>query len=239
MKQRAAAGPIRVLVVDDHPVVRAGVRTLLADAADISVVGEAGDGIQAVEEARRWRPRVILMDLRLPELTGVEATRRILAAQPEIGIVVLTSPDAEAEVLSAIQAGALGYLAKTSPQTEFLDGIRRVARGEAWLPPHLTRRLLAHFRSPPGAATVESLTPRERDVLELLARGASNRKIAGRLGVAEITVRTHVSHILGKLNVSNRVEAALHALQTGLVPLNALESATTEAGTFDRAAGLG
>jgi len=218
MKRRGPDGPIRVLVVDDHPVVRVGVRTLLEPAADIEIVGEAVDGEQAIVETRRRRPHVVLMDLRLPEIAGVEATRRILAAQPEIGVIALTSPDAEREVLSAIQAGALGYLAKTSPQTEFLEAIRQVAQGDAWLPPHLTRRLLGQIRRP-GPPAVEPLTPREHEVLGLLARGASNRKIAGRLGVAEITVRTHVSHILGKLGVSNRVEAALHALQAGLVPL--------------------
>lgn len=208
--------PIRVLVVDDHFVVRAGVCALLADVADIAVVGEAGDGRQAVEEARRCNPQVILMDLRLPEIDGVEATRQILATQPEVGIVVLTSADAEAEVLSAVKAGALGYLAKTSRKEEFLEAIRRIAHGEAWLPPHLTRRLLTHLKPRPAA---ETLTGREHDVLKLLARGWSNREIAREIGVAEITVRTHVSHILGKLGVSNRVEAALHALRSGMVPL--------------------
>jgi DNA-binding NarL/FixJ family response regulator len=210
--------PIRVLVVDDHFVVRAGVCALLAGAADIAVVGEAEDGLRAVEEARRCEPQVILMDLKLPEVDGVEATRRILATQPKVGIVVLTSADAEAEVLTAVEAGALGYLAKTSQQEEFVEAIRRVARGEIWLPAHLTRRLLAHLKPRPVEAA-EALTGRELEVLRLLARGGSNREIARELGVAEITARTHVSHILAKLGVSNRVEAALHALRVGLVPL--------------------
>ncbi len=217
-----AVEPIWVLVVDDHPVVRVGVRALLADAADIEVVSEAEDGNQAIEKATRHEPHVILMDLRLPGLAGVEATRRILAAQPDIGIVALTSPDAEPEVLSAIEAGARGFLAKTSRKAEFVEAIRRVACGEAWLPPQLTRRLLGHFRPGSVAGAAEALTPREHEVLELLARGAANREIACQLAIAEITVRTHVSHILDKLGVSNRVEAALHALQAGLVPLNAL-----------------
>jgi len=220
--------------VDDHPVVRAGVRSLLAGAADVEVVGEAEGGNQAVEEARRHDPDVILMYLRLPRVTGIEATRRILAGQPEIGIVALTSPDAELEILSAIEAGARGFLAQTSRKAEFLEAIRRVAQGEAWLPPHLTRRLLGHFQTRPAAAAVEALTPREHEVLERLARGVSNREIAGQLGVAEITVRTHVSHILGKLGVSNRVEAALHALQMGLVPLDALESAAQDVDRVER-----
>jgi two-component system, NarL family, response regulator LiaR len=209
--------PIRVLVVDDHFVVRKGVCALLADAEDILVVGEAGDGRQAVEEAARCAPEVILMDLNLPELDGVEATRRILMAQPEVRIVVLTSADMEGEVLTAIQAGALGYLAKTSQRQDFLTAIREVFHGEAWLPPRLTRKLLAHLQTPPaGAGTADFLTGRESEVMSLLARGWSNRRIARELEISEVTVRTHVSHILGKLGVSNRVEAALHALRSGL-----------------------
>lgn len=211
--------PIRVLVVDDHFVVRKGVCALLADAGDIAVVGEAGDGREAVEQARRLGPQVILMDLRLPEINGVEAIRAILAEQPETGIVVLTATGVEAEVLAAIEAGALGYLAKTSERADFLNAIRRVAQGEAWLPPHLTRRLLTHLKLRPAPEAAEPLTEREREVLGLLARGWSNRNIARELNIAEITVRTHVSHILGKLGASNRVEAALHALRAGLVPL--------------------
>lgn len=191
---------------------------MLADAEDIAVVGEAGDGRQAVEEAARHAPQVILMDLNLPEIDGVEAIRRILAAQPTIGIVVLTGADMEAEVLPAIRAGALGYLAKTSQRQEFLEAIREVSRGEAWLPPRLTLKLLAHLQTPPaGAGTQSPLTDRESEVLALLARGWSNRRIAGKLAIAEVTVRTHVSHLLDKLGVSNRVEAALHALRLGLV----------------------
>ena len=236
---RQPTAPIRVLVVDDHPVVRAGVRCLLADADDGVVAGEAADGRQAVAEAERRKPHVILMDLRLPELAGVEATRRILAAQPEVAVVVLTSPDAEAEVLAAIEAGALGYVAKTAERTDFRDAVRRVARGEAWLPPDLTRTVLAHLRPHAGTVAVEPLTPREHEVLELLARGSSNRKIAARLGIAEITVRTHVGHILGKLGVSNRVEAALYALQRGLVPLKALEAGGPPARELDGGAAAG
>lgn len=209
-----AREPIRVLIVDDHFVVRAGVHTLLKGVADIEVVGEAEDGRQAVEEAKRCSPDVILMDLRLPHLDGVEATRRILAAQPGVGIVLLTTMDAETDVLTAIEAGAMGYVAKTSRKEEFLEAIRSIARGEAWLPPRLTRRLLTHLKPRPAP---EMLTQRERAVLALLARGWSNREIARELGVTDITVRTHVSHVLGKLGVNNRVEAALHALRSGLV----------------------
>ncbi|HKI02563.1 MAG TPA: response regulator transcription factor [Thermoanaerobaculia bacterium] len=209
-------GTIRVLVVDDHFVVRAGVCNLLSSVADIELVGEAADGWQAVEEAERCAPDVILMDLRLPLLGGVEATRQILAAQPGVGIVILTTTDAEADVLAAVEAGAVGYVSKSSPKEELLEAIRSIARGEAWLPPHLTRRLLNHLKPRQGQ---EVLTGREQDVLNLLARGWSNREIARELGVTDITVRTHVSHVIGKLGVSNRVEAALHALRAGLVPM--------------------
>jgi DNA-binding NarL/FixJ family response regulator len=210
--------PIKVLVVDDHFVVRKGVCALLADAEDIVVVGEAGDGRQAVEEAARCAPQVVLMDLDLPEIDGAEATRRILAAQPTVAILILTGADMDAEILTAIQAGALGYLAKTAQRQEVLEAIREVCRGGVWLPPRLTRKLLAHLQTPPaGAGTLNPLTDRESEVLGLLARGWSNRRIAEKLSVAEVTVRTHVSHVLDKLGVSNRVEAALHALRLGLV----------------------
>jgi DNA-binding NarL/FixJ family response regulator len=207
---------VRVLVVDDHFVVRAGVCSLLSGVTDIEVIGDAEDGWQAVEEARRCAPDVILMDLRLPQIDGVEATRRILAAQPEVGILILTTPDAEAEVLTAVEAGALGYVAKTAGKEELLDAIRSIARGEIWLPPHLTRRLITHLKPRPALG---GLTSREQDVLVLLAQGWSNRDIGRKLGVTDITVRTHVSHVLGKLGVHTRVEAALHALRAGLVPM--------------------
>jgi DNA-binding NarL/FixJ family response regulator len=204
---------IRVLVVDDHFVVRKGVCALLADAEGIAVAGEAGDGEQAVAEARRLRPQVILMDLRLPGLDGVAATRAILAEQRETAVVALTGTDVEDEVLAAVEAGALGYLAKTSPREDFLEAIRRVAQGDAWLPAGLTRRLVTRLKPRP-AKVLEPLTGRESEVLALIARGWSNRRISRELSISEVTVRTHVSHILGKLGVSNRVEAALHALRS-------------------------
>lgn len=212
--------PIRVLVVDDHFVVRKGVYALLAGVEDIAVVGEAGDGKQAVDEAGRCAPQVILMDLKLPELDGVEAIRQILSVRPETRIVVLSSADAEAEVVPALLAGALGYLAKTSSREDFLTAIRQVSRGDAWLSPRLASVLLAHSkqdsaRRRPGI--LRQLTHRELEVLSLLARGWSNQSIARELSVAEVTVRSHVSHIFDKLDVSNRTEAALHALRSGLV----------------------
>lgn len=211
--------PIRVLVVDDHFVVRKGACALLMDADDIVVVGEGGDGREAVELARRLRPQVILMDLKLPELGGVEAIQQILAEQPETGILVLTAYGLEAQVLAAVEAGALGYLAKTAEREELLTAIRRVGHGELYLPASLTRQVLTHLRSRPSKITAAALTAREEEVLRLVARGWSNRKIAGELNVSEVTIRTHLSHILDKLDVSSRVQAALYALRSGLVSL--------------------
>lgn len=199
--------------------IREGVRSLLAHAPDIEVVGEARDGPEAVDHAQRSAAQVILIDLALPGLDGVEAIRRILAAQPEVGIVALADAEGETQIVAALEAGASGFLAKTCPPADFTNAIRRVAGGEAWLPWALTRRLLVHVGSGSDEATAETLTAREREVLGLLACGASNREIARELCIAEITVRTHVGRILGKLEVDNRVEAALYAVRRGLAPL--------------------
>lgn len=207
--------------MDDHFVVRTGVRALLHGASDITVAGEAEDGREAVAQASRLKPQVILMDLKLPVLDGVEAIREILAEQPDTGIVVLTGSDADAAVLAAVEAGALGYLAKSSERDELLAAIRRVARGETWLPAPLTRKLLAYLKPGPSGAA-ETLTERETAVLRLLARGATNLQIAETLNIAAVTVRTHVSHILGKLGARNRVEAVLHALRSGAASLEEL-----------------
>lgn len=214
---------MRVLIVDDHPVVRSGVRALLAATPEVEVIGEAADGLEAVEAVERHRPDVVLMDLRMPKLGGTEATRRILASRPRTGVVILTSPDSEEEVVAALEAGALGYLAKTAPQSDFLAALRTVHRGEAWLPAGLTRRILGRLRPAASGPAVEELTRREFEVFELLASGLANGEIADRLGIAEITVRTHVSHLFAKLGVSNRVQAALHAWRRGLVPPQATE----------------
>ncbi len=203
---------IRVLVVDDHLVVRKGVCALLARAAGIVVAGEAGDGRQAIAEARRLRPELILMDLKMPDLDGVAATRAILAEQPEAAIVMLSGTDKEDEVRAAVEAGALGYLVKTSPKEDFVEAIRRAAKGGSWLPARFTRPLAAQPSHP--VPNAQPLTGRERQVLEMLSRGWSNRRISQECLIAEITVRTHVSHIFAKLGVRNRVEAALYVLRS-------------------------
>lgn len=209
--------PLQVLVVDDHFVVRKGICALLADVEGIVVAGEAADGQQAIAEARHLRPQVILMDLRLPSLDGVEATRAILAELPETAVIALSGFDAEDEVLAAVKAGALGFLAKTSPPEDFVQVIRQVAQGGSWLPPRQTRRLVTRLGARPAPPVARPLTGREREVLKMLARGWSNRRISQELSISEITVRTHVSNVLDKLGVHNRVEAALHALSCGLV----------------------
>jgi DNA-binding NarL/FixJ family response regulator len=202
---------LRLLIVDDHLVVRKGVVALLTGTEGIAVVGEAADGEQAITQARLLRPGVILMDLGLPGLDGIAATRAILAEHPETAIVALTEPDREDQVLAAIDAGAVGYVPKTSTREDFLTAIRQVAQGGTWWPAHFTRSLLDRRRQSPAP---EPLTEREREVLQRIAQGWSNRQIAQDLAIAEITVRTHVSHIFGKLGVSNRVEAVLHVLRS-------------------------
>lgn len=214
-------GPIRVLVVDDHLVVRKGIRALLATEPDIEVVGEARDGAEAVGEATRLRPDVILMDLVMPHMDGIAAIEHILASQPEARIMVLTSFDADDKVFPAIRAGALGYTLKDFGPAELIHAIKRVHRGESSLHPAIARRVLQELAQPPQRPpTTEPLSEREVEVLRLVAHGESNQQIAVALGISEGTVRTHVSNILSKLHVASRTQAALYALREGLASLN-------------------
>jgi NarL family two-component system response regulator LiaR len=216
--------PIRVLIVDDHTIVRKGIRALLATEPDIQVVGEAQDGQEAITEAKRLYPDVVLMDLVMPVMSGPEAIRYIVAHHPDIHILVLTSFADVDKVLPAIKAGALGYLLKDSGPDELLRAIRQVYRGNSSLHPAIARKLLqeivmpANQQDPPPQQS--PLTDRENDVLQLVAHGQSNQDIAEKLAISEATVRTHVSHILTKLGLSSRTQAALYALRIGLASLD-------------------
>jgi NarL family two-component system response regulator LiaR len=211
---------IRVLVIDDHAIVRKGICALLATEADIEVVGEAKDGREAVATAKQLQPDVILMDLVMPELDGLEATRRILAAQPEVRVLVLTSFTGDDKVFPAIRAGAQGYLLKDSSPDELIQAIHQVYRGEASLDPSVARRVLQEFSQPSSRSETDPLTEREAEVLQLVAQGCSNREISEHLGISNATVRSHMSSILAKLKLSSRTQAAIYALRQGLASLN-------------------
>ena len=218
--------PIRVLLTDDHAIVRKGVRALLATEKDIEVIGEAGSGAEAVAQAEALHPDVILMDLVMPELDGIEATRQITSRTPNSHVLVLTSFAADEKVFPAIKAGALGYLLKDSGPEELVGAIRKVHRGEPSLEPSIARKVLMELSNPPKQQpfTVDPLTEREFDVLRLIAKGCSNKEIALKLSVSELTVRTHVSNILCKLHLASRTQAALYALQKGITSLEDIPS---------------
>lgn len=203
---------IRVLVADDHPIVRSGIVALLATAADIDVVGEASDGLEAVALANSLEPDVVLMDLRMPGIEGDEATARIVAASPRTRVVILTTYESDASILTAIEAGASGYLLKAAPQDEILAGVRSVARGEVALAPSIAAMLVTRVARP----TV-TLSPRETEVLALVAQGESNPAIAKALFVSEATVKTHLLHVFEKLGVKDRTRAVTRAMELGLL----------------------
>jgi NarL family two-component system response regulator LiaR len=213
--------PIKVLVVDDHLIVRKGIRALLATEPDIQVIGEATNGKEAIAQTEQLAPDVILMDLVMPEMDGIEAIGHITQQNAEARIVVLTSFATDEKVFPAIKAGALGYLLKDSDPEELVHAIRRVYRGESSLHPTIARKLLQELSRPPQRPpTTEPLTEREVAVLKLIAQGLSNQDIADELVISEATVRTHVSNILGKLHLASRTQAALYALREGLASLD-------------------
>jgi DNA-binding NarL/FixJ family response regulator len=215
---------VRVVVADDQQLVRAGFRVLVDSAPDLQVVGEAGDGAEAVELARRERPDVVLMDIRMPTMDGLEATRRIAADELLAGVrvLVLTTFDLDEYVYRALRVGASGFLLKDTPPAELLAAIRVVAAGDALLAPSVTRRLIEEFARRPEPAAVApaalaALTDREREVLALVARGLSNAELAGRIHVSAATAKTHVSRILAKLQARDRAQLVMLAYETGLV----------------------
>ncbi len=214
---------IRILLADDHELLRGGLRTILGAQDDMEIVGEAADGAEAVEAALSLHPDIVLMDIRMPRLDGIEATRRLRAHGPKPAVLVLTMFDLDEYVYEALRAGAGGFALKDAAPRQLVEAVRTVAAGEALLAPALTRRLVERYvrTPPPGVAASANrfaeLTEREREVLALVARGLSNGEIAGRLFLSEATVKTHVGRVLGKLDLRDRVQAVVLAYETGLV----------------------
>ena len=215
---------IRVLVADDQSMVRAGFRMLLSQEQDIEVVAEASNGLEAVDKAARFRPTVALMDIRMPELDGLQATRRILAADGAARILILTTFDLDEYVYEALRAGASGFVLKDDPPEQLLAAIRTVAGGDALLSPSITKRVIKQFTRithPTPPKQLDDLTERELDVFRLIARGHSNAEIGQELYISDTTVKTHITHILQKLDLRDRVQAVVLAYETGLFDTNA------------------
>jgi len=210
---------IRVLIADDHGIVREGLRAVIGSEPDMEVVGEAATGKEVLERATELRPDVILMDIQMPQINGIEATRRILGTNPGVGVVVLTMFEDDDSVFSAMRAGARGYVLKGAPPSEILKVLRAVADGEAYFGPEIARRLMDFFSTPRFASREETfpeLTTREVEILDLIAQGHTNAKIAARLFVSPKTVGNHISHIFTKLQVADRAHAIIRAREAGL-----------------------
>jgi DNA-binding NarL/FixJ family response regulator len=215
---------IRTLVADDQSMVRAGLRMLLNSEPDIEVVAEAGNGKDAVAQAGRFHPDVVLMDIRMPEMDGIEATKRILAATPEARVLILTTFNLDEYLFDALRAGASGFVLKDDPPEQLIAAVRTVAAGDALLSPAITRRVIAQFtrhRRRPRPPAIESLTARELEVYQLIARGYSNTEIGTELYIGDTTVKTHVTRLLQKLGVRDRAQAIVLAYQTGLFDADA------------------
>jgi DNA-binding NarL/FixJ family response regulator len=212
-----ATTPVRVLIVDDHPVFRDGLRSLVERAPDLELAGEAETGGEAIALAASSRPAIVLMDLRLPDLSGIEATRRIVQADGSIGVVVITMSEDDESLFSAMRAGARGYIPKDADSDEILQAIRAAAMGEVIFGASIAHRLMTFFSTGrPAVAAFPELTEREREILELIAAGRSNGEIAARLAIAQKTVRNHVANVLNKLQVVSRSEAIVRAREAGL-----------------------
>ena len=219
-----SAAPIRVFVVDDQALVRAGFRMLLSREEDIEVVAEAQDGLEAVEKAARFNPHVVLMDIRMPDLDGLEATRRILAANGDARILILTTFDLDEYVYQALRAGASGFVLKDDPPEQLLAAVRTVAAGDGLLSPTVTKRVINEFSRMPNPVApkgLDELTARELEIFRLIARGLSNAEIGSELFITDTTVKTHVTHVLQKLGLRDRVQAVVLAYQSGLVEADA------------------
>jgi DNA-binding NarL/FixJ family response regulator len=211
---------IKVLLADDQDLVRAGFRMILETQPDIEVVGEASDGVEAVTATRRVQPDVVLMDIRMPKLDGLQATSRLMAAGSAARVLILTTFDLDDYIYQALATGASGFLLKNAPPEQLISAVRVVAAGDALLSPSITRRVIEQFaRLPPpgGTDALAGLTAREREVLTLIARGLSNAEIAAELFVSDATVKTHVAHLLAKLQLRDRVQAVVLAYESGLV----------------------
>jgi DNA-binding NarL/FixJ family response regulator len=220
MSERSEPSTIRVMIVDDHPVVRNGLIGMFEGEAGFEVVGDAGDGAEAVRRAGALAPDVILMDLRMPEMDGVTAISTLAAAGSRARVLVLTTYDTDSDVLSAIEAGATGYLLKDAPPAELFRAVRSAASGEAVLSPAIATRVVGQMRGAGGSGSspaAEPISARELEVLELVARGASNRDAAARLFISEATVKTHLMHIYSKLGVNDRAAAVAEAFDRGLL----------------------
>ena len=217
-----SAQAVRVLIVDDDHLMRAGLRAVLSSDESVQVVGEAADGRAAAHRVRSLRPQVVLMDVRMPDVDGIRATREVLAAAPDVKVMILTTFEQDDYIFGALAAGASGFLLKRTSPEELIEAIRVVAAGDSLLSPSVTRRVIDRMASQPGPDTASAerlaaLTPRERDVLGLVARGFSNAEIAEALVVEESTVKTHVRRMLGKLGLRDRVQAVILAYESGLI----------------------